>query len=50
MLRSAVSGEVLASFAGLKGAAFQAIGQALFASGLLLALTWRQSARHDRAG
>ena len=35
---------------GLKGAAFQAIGQALFASGLLLALTWRQSARHDRVG
>lgn len=35
---------------GLKGAAFQAIGQALFASGVLLALTWRQSARHDRIG
>lgn len=35
---------------GLKGAAFQAMGQALFASGLLLALTWRRSARHDRGG
>ena len=33
---------------GLKGAAFQAIGQALLASGLLLALTWLQSKRYDR--
>ena len=34
---------------GLKGAAFQAIAQALFSSGLLLALTWQRSARHDLA-